>query len=219
MIQFAVMLRSKCSANLYDLFRKVFNLPPNQTLCEYLSNDSMSPDGVMVQTIIHMSKLFERLKIPIGDWRRHFNLGWDSHVVKDMLGFCPHAKRLLGYAHDAFNLYVIAREFKRRYTDTKAAEMAGDVETEEDKDEDDEPNKTSNNTDDDNKLQLGKHYMVFMAQSIAAEHRPFCFMVARYCLSSLTSRWVRVNKRQITSAMAFHDFIVLLDYFDGAPEN
>ena len=136
-----------------------------------------------------------------------------------MLGFCPHTKQLVGYAHDAFDLDVIAREFKRRYTDTEAAEMAGDVETEEDKDEDDEPNKTSNNTDDDNKLQLGKHYMVFMAQSIAAEHRPFCFMVARYCLSSLTSRWVRVNKRQITSAMAFHDFIVLLDSFDGAPEN
>eukprot|EP00985_Skeletonema_marinoi_P006412 scaffold2773_cov120-Skeletonema_marinoi.AAC.1 len=33
LIQFAVMLRDKCSASSYDFFRKAFNLPTNSTLC------------------------------------------------------------------------------------------------------------------------------------------------------------------------------------------
>ena len=33
-IQFACMIRARCSADMYDLFRKLFNLPTNTTLCE-----------------------------------------------------------------------------------------------------------------------------------------------------------------------------------------
>ena len=43
MIQFACMLRARCSADTYDFFRKAFNMPPNQTLCKYSSSDSTSP--------------------------------------------------------------------------------------------------------------------------------------------------------------------------------
>ena len=43
MIQFACMLRARCSADTYDFFRNAFNMPPNQTLCKYSSSDSTSP--------------------------------------------------------------------------------------------------------------------------------------------------------------------------------
>ena len=212
MIQFACMLRARCSVDMYEFFRKVFNLPPNSTLCEYSSSDSTSPDGLMMQTIIHMADIFAKKGVPRDDWRRYVNLAWDSHVVKDMLGFCPHTKRLVGYAHDAFDMDVIAAEFKRRYDAAASDDAGGEEENNNDgiKTKDDE-------TEDG--LELGKHYMVFLAQTVSARDRPYCFMAARYCLSSLTGRWVRVNKRQITSTLAHFDFIVSLNSFDGASEN
>ena len=114
LIQFACMLRARCSVNMYEFFRKVFNLPTNGTLCQYASSDSTSPDGVMMQTIIHMADMYKSLEIPLGDWRRRFNLGWDSHVIKDMLGFCPHTKQLIGYVPGAFDKYVICSKFRRK---------------------------------------------------------------------------------------------------------
>ena len=45
------------------------------------------------------------------------------------------------------------------------------------------------------------------------------FMVARYCLTSLTGRWVCVNKMQITSTLAFDACIVFKNSFDAATEN
>ena len=88
-IQFACMIRARCSADMYDFFRKVFHLPTNATLCQYSSSDSTSPDGLMMQTIIHVSDMYKKMGIPLGDWRRRLNLGWDSHVIKDMLA-CFH---------------------------------------------------------------------------------------------------------------------------------
>jgi len=35
---------------------------------------------------------------------------------------------------------------------------------------------------------MGKHYMVFMATTWSIEGRPFAFIAARYCLSSLSGR-------------------------------
>ena len=88
MIQFACMLRSKTSASMYDFFRRAFNLPPNQTLCQYSNTDSTSPDGPMVHTIIQIADILDGLEIPLGDWERKVNLGWDSHVIKNSLGAC-----------------------------------------------------------------------------------------------------------------------------------
>ena len=62
------------------------NMPPNTTLCRYSNTDSTSPDGLMMQTIIQVSEVFMKLDIPVEDWRRYVNLGWDSHVIKDLLG-------------------------------------------------------------------------------------------------------------------------------------
>ena len=73
-----------------------------------------------------------------------------------------------------------------------------------DGDEDTEENgKTSEGDSGTDALKLGRHYMVFMAQTVTSVGQPYSFMVGRYCLDPLTGRWVRVNKRQITSAMAF----------------
>ena len=37
-------------------------------------------------------------------------------------------------------------------------------------------------------LKLGKYYMVFMAQHLTPKGQSMLFMVARYCLTSLTGR-------------------------------
>lgn len=97
LIQFAVMLRDKCSASSYDFFRKAFNLPTNSTLCRYSNADSTSPDGLMMETIIQMATIYNNLEIPDLHWLRYLNLAWDSHVIRDHLGYCPHTKRLVGY--------------------------------------------------------------------------------------------------------------------------
>ena len=86
LISFACMLRAKCSVSMYDFFRRAFNLPPNTTLCRYSNADSTSPDGCMMQTIVQVAEVFTKMEIPAKDWRRFGNLGWDSHVVKDLLG-------------------------------------------------------------------------------------------------------------------------------------
>ena len=59
-IQFACMLQARCSTDMYDFFRKVFNLPTNATLCEYARSDSTSPDGFMMQTIIHVAAMYKK---------------------------------------------------------------------------------------------------------------------------------------------------------------
>ena len=38
------------------------------------------------------------------------------------------------------------------------------------------------------KVPLGKHYMVFYFTIYLGKQRPVCFMAARYCLVSLSSR-------------------------------
>ena len=86
MIQFACMLRARCLVDLYEFFCKAFNLPPNGTLCQYGNANSTCPDGLMMQTIIQIADIFDKQKIPLGDWGRHVNMGWDSHVIKDLLG-------------------------------------------------------------------------------------------------------------------------------------
>ena len=48
----------------------------------------------------------------------------------------------------------------------------------------------------------------FLAQSVTSVGRPMLFMAARLCLSSLSGRWVRINKRQITATLGFFGFIV-----------
>ena len=67
-------------------------------------------------------------------------------------------------------------------------------------------------------LKLGKHYMVFMAQHLTSKGRSMLFMVAGYCLASLTGRWVCVNKRQITSTLAFRGFVVIKKFVDCSKE-
>jgi len=135
------------------------------------------------------------------------------------IGYCPHTKRLVGYAHDAFDVNVIEQEFMRRYDIAKKADKAG-----EDGDDDDGSDTNPvNNGDDDvqsrKRVALGKHYMVFMCQTWTSKNKPFCFVAARYCLATLSARWVRVNKRQITAVLAFFGIVVNANSFDGATEN
>ena len=130
----------------------------------------------------------------------------------------PHTKRLVGYAYGAFDVDAICEEFKRKYkvaADNEEQEV-DEQEVDEDVDGDQVNQKLKSS---DSNVKLGKHYMVFMAQHVTSKGRAMSFMVARYCLASLTGRWVRVNKRQITSALAYTGFVVIHNSFDGATEN
>ena len=138
----------------------------------------------------------------------------NTHAYLSFLAYCPHSKKLVGYAQDAFDMDVIAKEFQKRYTSTpEDDEDAMDV------DENEEKTTKKLVKTDENKLPLGKHYTVFTARTWTSKSRPFNFVVARYCLASLSGRWVRINKRQITSTLAFFNFYVNANSFDGATEN
>lgn len=154
-------------------------------------------------------------------------------LLLSLLGFCPHSKRLVGYAQDAFDMDVIAAEFKRRYNESDTepnVEESTDKNTEETNEDATkesktaEPKKTTaedseSEEEDDDKVALGEHYMVFKASTWSSGTKHFDFMVARYCLHSLHGRWIRTNLRQITATLAFFGFIVNTNSFDGASEN
>ncbi len=205
LIQFAVMLRDKCSASSYDFFRKAFNLPTNRTLCRYSNADSTSPDGLMMETIIQMATIYDELNIPELHWSRYLNLAWDSHTIRDHLGYCPHTKRLVGYSDDAFDIDVIRSEFNRRTADAADSTTNSDPALTDTQD-DSNPSLAADgdngreDMEDSNDISLGKHYMVFMCQAWSKSGGPSRFMVARYCLGGLTSRWIRSHVLQITSA-------------------
>ena len=74
-IQYAIMLRSKCSASTYEVFQSVSNLPSNRTLCRYSNADSTSPDGLMMETITQIAAIYNQRGIPLTHWSRRLNLG------------------------------------------------------------------------------------------------------------------------------------------------
>ena len=133
-----------------------------------------------------------------------------------MLAFCPHTKWMIGYTHDAFAVDVMCKEFKQKYKVVAVYEI---TEVEEDGELTEVNTVTKSKESSKSYLKLGNHYMVFVVQHLTSKCRSMLFMVARYCLASLTGCWVRVNKRPIISTLAFHGFIVIKNSFDGASEN
>ena len=68
-------------------------------------------------------------------------------------------------------------------------------------------------------LALGKHYYVFVVQSVTTNGTPVRFIAARYCVANMSHRWLRSKIEFIESALAFYGFIVCAESFDGATEN
>ena len=110
---------------------------------------------------------------------------------------------------------VIAQEFNRRCEKASKALQAETNATQEDDVVDVEAPAVDETSIAKGKVPMGKHYMVFMATTWSSEGRPFAFVAARYCLFSLSGRWIRFNKRQITSSLALYGFIVNANSFDG----
>ena len=197
-IRFACMLRGKMSQSSYDFYRKTFGLPCNSTLLEYSAADSDAPDGCMMETIAQVSQLADESDLPDADFGREGNLSWDSHTIRDKLQFSFGSGNLTGYAADAFNLDAIVEQFKKMS----------------DKDLDDD--KKTSTLD---KVPLGKHYMVFYFTTYSGKQRPFCFMAARYCLASLSARWIVMEMQHIIATLATFGFVVNTLGCDGASEN
>ena len=91
----------------YEFFRKAFGLPHDTTLLEYSCADSSSPDGLMMQSIAQASQMMDDLGVDDDDFHREGSLSWDSHTIRDKLGYDPNSKLFTGYSADAFDLDII----------------------------------------------------------------------------------------------------------------
>ena len=80
-----------------------------------------------------------------------------------MLAFFPHTKRMVGYVHDAFDVDVICKEFKRKYKVMAVNEI---TEVEEDEELTEVDTVTKSKEKPNSCLKLSKHYMVFWAQHL-----------------------------------------------------
>jgi hypothetical protein len=129
--------------------------------------------------------------------------------------YCPHTKRIVGFAQDAFDKDVIIEEFKRM--GEQIEEEEDDCAEEEEGREDD--GAAGNNKKKKKKLAEGKHYYVFIVQSLTSKGPPIRFIAARYCVANLSHRWLRAKLEYIESALAFYGVIVCAESFDGATEN
>ena len=77
----------------------------------------------------------------------------------------------------------------------------------------------SNKKKENDKLAHGKHYYVFVVQSITRNGPPIRFIAARYCVANLSHRWLRAKLEYIEPTLAFYGFTVCSESFDGASEN
>ena len=89
-----------------------------------------------------------------------------AHILI-LTAYCPHKKRLVGYASDAFDMNVIAQEFNRRCEKASKALEAETTETTAGQEDDvvdaEAPAIVNETSIAKGKVPMGKHYMVFMA--------------------------------------------------------
>ena len=84
-----------------------------------------------------------------------------------------------------FGVNVICEVFKRKYKVVAVDEI---IEAEEDKELTEVNIMAKSKETSKSDLKLGNHYIVFMAQHLTFKGRSMSFIVARYCLASLTGR-------------------------------
>ncbi len=122
----------------------------------------------MMETIAQISQMMDNMKVPDDDVHSDGSLSWNLHTICNKLSFNHGSKLLTRFAGDAFDLDIIAEQFKK--VKDSMSEMVDDVsETKHIKLEEVQPR---------------HHYMVFYFQSWSGKGRPVCFVVARYCLAS-----------------------------------
>ena len=80
--------------------------------------------------------------------------------------YCPHTKRIVGFAQDAFDKDVIIEEFKRMGEQVEEEE---DDCAEEEEEEGEDDNDAAENKKKKKKLAEGKHYYVFVVQSLTSK--------------------------------------------------
>lgn len=78
---------------------------------------------------------------------------------------------------------------------------------------------SSDTGDKDEELKLGRHYLVFICQTWTSKGHVLRFTVARYCMDTITSKWLRVKIRQIIATLTMFGFWCNSLAFDGATEN
>ena len=71
---------------------------------KYSCADTSSPDGLMMESIAQASQMMDDLKVDNEDFHRKGNLSWDSHTIRDKIGYDHNSKNIYGYAADALGL-------------------------------------------------------------------------------------------------------------------
>ena len=159
-------------------------MPHNTTLTKYSCADTSSPDGLMMESIAQASQMMDDLKVDNEDFHRKGNLSWDSHTIRDKIGYDHNSKNLSGYAANAFNLDIIVEQFK------KMQDSIQDTNDADEEDGDSEPSAKKEKHSKLDEVALGKHYMIFYFHTWTGKCKTVSFMAARFCLASLSARWI-----------------------------
>ena len=71
---------------------------------KYSCADTCRPDGFMMESIAQASQMMDDLQVDDEDFHREGNLSWDSHTIRDKIGYDHNSKNIYGYAADALGL-------------------------------------------------------------------------------------------------------------------
>ena len=129
------------------------------------------------------------------------------------IAYDPNTNTIVGAAYDAFDPDVIVKEFNRMREAVTKADMKLDCEEEK------SDATTSIEKEDEESIEKGKHFMVFIFQNWSGNHKSFHFVAARYALANLSARWLRKAIRSITSLLASYFVYSVGRAYDGASEN
>ena len=194
LLRFAISLRLKLGNDTYEYLAKTFKLPSGRTINQYAAPSTNAPDGVLYESLTAERTKFDGVfpdAVP-DDWRRHGTLSWDSMAVKEKIVFNVHTMRIVGFAHDAFDIDIIKKEMEDQLC-----------------------------SDSQNKRPpLAKHFLVFIFTLFETKNCPkFSVIAARYACLTLNSTFILEKLLKVTSALARFGFIVIILNCDGATEN
>jgi hypothetical protein len=207
-LRFAISIRLQMKAKIYSFVANVYHLPVARTVSDYLSPGAHAPDGILYDVLKMQDEEFEKeLKNrdeppskDFAEWLRCGSLCFDSKKGKEKVLMDQVTGEIVGYEQDAFELDIILQEIKRlqppNEQDTDAELLGGDEEP-----------------------KLAQHYLVFIFSTWEKSGHHKQFVVARYAVKTITSRFLKREIRKIIQALFLYKFIVTAISGDGASEN
>ena len=187
-------------AKHYAFLATTFHLPSARTVSDYLSPGAHAPDGILYDVLKMQREEFEKeLKNRedppsenFAEWLHCGSLCFDSKKGKEKVLMDQVTGEIIGYEQDAFELDIILQEIKRLQVP---------------------------NEEQDSEPKLAQHYLVFIFSTWEKSGHHKQFVVARYAVKTITSRFLKREVRKIIHALFLYEFIVTAISGDGASEN